>query len=113
MEYSKSKLRISAGHGISKLGKISKYSNCRVRTVRYILILILILMLYTVTRTVDRELLWKIMSRYGCPEELIFVLRKLFACPQTAQEEHRYSPCLVLLFVVLRAAERREQSINS
>lgn len=28
--------------------------------------------------TVDRELLWKIMSRYGCPEELIFVLRKLY-----------------------------------
>ena len=28
--------------------------------------------------TVDRELLWKIMARYGCPEELIFVLRKLY-----------------------------------
>ena len=28
--------------------------------------------------TVDRELLWTIMSRYGCPEELIFVLRKLY-----------------------------------
>ena len=28
--------------------------------------------------TVDRELLWKIMARYGCPEDLIFVLRKLY-----------------------------------
>ena len=28
--------------------------------------------------TVDRELLWKIMARYGCPEELTFVLRKLY-----------------------------------
>ena len=28
--------------------------------------------------TVDRELLWKVMSRCGCPEELIFVLRKLY-----------------------------------
>lgn len=28
--------------------------------------------------TVDRELLWKIMARYGCPEELIVVLRKLY-----------------------------------
>ena len=28
--------------------------------------------------TVDRELLWKIMARCGCPEELIFVLRKLY-----------------------------------
>ena len=29
--------------------------------------------------TVDRELLMKIMARYGCPEELIFVLRKLYS----------------------------------
>ena len=27
--------------------------------------------------TVDRDLLMKIMARYGCPDELIFVLRKL------------------------------------
>ena len=27
--------------------------------------------------TVDCELLWKIMARCGCPEDLIFVLRKL------------------------------------
>ena len=28
--------------------------------------------------TVDRELLWKIMLRHGCPKELIFVLWKLY-----------------------------------
>ena len=28
--------------------------------------------------TVDRELLWKIMAKHGCPEDLIFVLRKLY-----------------------------------